>query len=44
MSYVGFRKNRKPGGEFIDNYARIYQLCAYIFVIMSFPPHMFENS
>ena len=44
MSYKGFKKKRKPTGDFIDNYARIYQLCAYIFVIMSFPPHMFVNS
>lgn len=28
-------------GEIIDKYGAVFQLCAYIFVIMSFPPHMF---
>jgi len=31
-------------GEIMDKYGLVYQLCAYIFVIMSFPPHMFVNS
>lgn len=31
-------------GEIMDKYGPVYQLCAYIFVIMSFPPHMFVNS